>query len=127
MTMSSNRREPLFDVRPLTGASIEVFYADGLATFGRSGAGWFYWSRRQGSAPDGPIRGRSLRATQPICTRRIRRCRSLGDGTRAFSASSRPSGCAGVDVADRDADRTRAIKLEGYLTIPTGIADTSRT
>ena len=31
MTVSSNRRGPLFDVHPLTGASIEVFYADGLA------------------------------------------------------------------------------------------------
>ena len=26
---------PFFDVDPVTGASIEVFYADGLATFGR--------------------------------------------------------------------------------------------
>jgi hypothetical protein len=32
--------EPLFDVHPETGASIEVFYADtGLATFGEGGPG----------------------------------------------------------------------------------------
>lgn len=48
------RREPLFDVHPLTGASIEVFYADfALETFGRCGAGWFWWSRRLGFPPEG--------------------------------------------------------------------------
>jgi hypothetical protein len=49
MTVSSDCRhgfEPLFDIHPVTGASIEVFYADGLATFGRGGAGGFWWSRR---------------------------------------------------------------------------------
>ena len=30
MTMSSNRHEPLFDIHPMTGASIEVFSADRL-------------------------------------------------------------------------------------------------
>ena len=39
------RREPLYDVHPLTGISIEVFWADTtLETFGRGGAGWFWWS-----------------------------------------------------------------------------------
>ena len=48
------QHEPLFDVHPRTGASIEVFYADrALETFGRSGAGWFWWSRRRGFAPHG--------------------------------------------------------------------------
>ena len=48
------RREPLFDVHPRTGASIEVFYADRtLETFGRGGAGWFWWPRRRGCSPDG--------------------------------------------------------------------------
>jgi hypothetical protein len=56
MTMSSNRREPLFYVHPLTSASIEVFYADGLSTFG-SGAGWFWWVRRRGFAPDDRAKG----------------------------------------------------------------------
>ena len=56
MTMSSNRREPLFDVHPLTGASIEVFYADGLA-IGRHDAGWFWWPRRRGFSPNGPAEG----------------------------------------------------------------------
>src|SRR6202035_623671 len=52
------RREPLFDVHPRTGATIEVFYADRtLETFGRGGAGWFWWARRRGSAPEGPARG----------------------------------------------------------------------
>src|SRR6266404_6069025 len=50
--------EPLFDVHPTTGASIEVFYADrALETFGRGGAGWFWWSRRRGFSPDGSPTG----------------------------------------------------------------------
>ena len=41
--------EPLYDIHPRTGANIEVFYADRtLETFGRVGAGWFWWSRRRG-------------------------------------------------------------------------------
>ena len=52
------RHEPLFDTHPLTGASIEVFFADRtLETFGRRGSGWFWWSRRPGFAPDGPASG----------------------------------------------------------------------
>jgi hypothetical protein len=54
----SARREPLFDIHSLTGASIEVFYADRtLETFGRSGGGWFWWSRRRGYASTGPAIG----------------------------------------------------------------------
>ncbi len=35
--------EPLCDIHPRTGASIEVFHADrALETFGRSGTGWFW-------------------------------------------------------------------------------------
>jgi hypothetical protein len=52
------RHEPLFDILPLTGASIEVFYADrALETFGRRGSGWFWWARRPGFAPDGLATG----------------------------------------------------------------------
>ena len=57
--MSGDRRhqKPLFDIHPVTGASIEVFFADGLATFGRGGVGWFWWPRRRGFAPEGPAHG----------------------------------------------------------------------
>jgi hypothetical protein len=52
------QRESLFDVHPRTGTAIEVFYADrALETFGRCGAGWFYWSRRRGFSPGGPPTG----------------------------------------------------------------------
>jgi hypothetical protein len=55
---SNLRREPLFDVDPRTGANIEVFYAyRRLETFGRHGAGWFWWPRRRGFSPDGPATG----------------------------------------------------------------------
>jgi hypothetical protein len=51
-------REPLYDLHPRTGISIEVFYWDRtLETFGRSGAGWFWWSRRRGFPPNGPATG----------------------------------------------------------------------
>jgi hypothetical protein len=54
----SLRHEPLFDIHPRTGASIEVFYSDRtLETFGRCGPGWFYWARRPGFAPDGAATG----------------------------------------------------------------------
>ena len=50
--------EPLYDVDPRTGVSIEVFYADRtLETFGRCGSGWFWWPRRLGLSPDGPATG----------------------------------------------------------------------
>jgi hypothetical protein len=51
-------REPLFDIIPLTGIGIEVFYSDRtLETFGRGGAGWFWWSRWRGFPPVGPLTG----------------------------------------------------------------------
>jgi hypothetical protein len=51
-------REPLFDAHPRTGVSIEVFYADRtLETFGRGGAGWFWWARRRGFSPEGSATG----------------------------------------------------------------------
>jgi len=61
-THSFDRRNlkfaPLFDVDPVTGASIEVFYADRtLETFGRVGAGWFWWRRQRWFAPTVPARG----------------------------------------------------------------------
>jgi hypothetical protein len=53
MTMSTNRHEPIFDIHPVTGVGIEVFYADtALETFGRVGAGWFWWPRRRWFAPE---------------------------------------------------------------------------
>jgi hypothetical protein len=52
------RGEPLFEVHPGTGASIEVFYADrALETFGQCRAGWFWWCRRRGFPPDGSPTG----------------------------------------------------------------------
>jgi hypothetical protein len=57
-TSNPRQREPLFDVHPRTGISFEVFYSDRtLETFGRRGAGWFWWSRRRGYSPDGPATG----------------------------------------------------------------------
>ena len=48
-TRAARSLEPLFDIHPRTGASIEVFYADRtLETFGRCGAGWFWWSSPAG-------------------------------------------------------------------------------
>ena len=51
--MQRAAHDPLFVVHPRTGASIEVFYADRtLETFGRCGAGWFWWPRRRSYSPD---------------------------------------------------------------------------
>lgn len=52
------RYVPIYDINPTTGVSIEVFYADRtLETFGRGGAGWFWWQRRCGCSPDGSPTG----------------------------------------------------------------------
>ena len=57
-TSNPRQRAPFFDVHPQTGATIEVFYADrALETFGRCGAGWFWWARRRGCSPAGPATG----------------------------------------------------------------------
>jgi hypothetical protein len=54
----ASRNEPFFDVDPVTGFSIEVFWADStLETFGRRGAGWFWHFRRRGFAPKRPAHG----------------------------------------------------------------------
>ena len=58
MVTHALQHEPLYDINPETGVSIEVYYADRtLETFGRGGAGWFWWSRRPGCAPDGSATG----------------------------------------------------------------------
>jgi hypothetical protein len=46
--------EPLYEIDPQTGASIEVFYADRVLaeSFGTR-AGWFWWTCRPGCLPDG--------------------------------------------------------------------------
>ena len=50
--------ELLYDINPRTGISFEVFFADRtLETFGKGGAGWFWWPRRRGFAPTGPVVG----------------------------------------------------------------------
>jgi hypothetical protein len=54
----TRQHEPLYDIVPETGVSIEVFYSDRtLETFGRGGAGWFWWPRLRGFAPAGPATG----------------------------------------------------------------------
>jgi hypothetical protein len=62
MTISSIDRqhqkyEPLFDVHPVKGAPVEVFYSDRTLSFGRGGAGWYWWPRRRGFAPEGLAKG----------------------------------------------------------------------
>jgi hypothetical protein len=65
------RREPLYDINPQTGISFEVFYSDRtLETFGRGGAGWFWWARRiADQRRKGQQPGRLPPATQRFGTR----------------------------------------------------------
>jgi hypothetical protein len=48
--------EPLYDIDPQTGASVEVFYADRTLamSFGMHGAGWFWWACQPARLPEGP-------------------------------------------------------------------------
>jgi hypothetical protein len=61
LTSNSGQRaryEPLYDTDPVTGVSFEVFYSDRvLETFGRGGAGWFWWLRRRGFTPQSTAHG----------------------------------------------------------------------
>jgi hypothetical protein len=76
-------REAFFDIHPVIGISIEVFYADrSLETFGRGGVGWFWWPRRRGLAPDGLAVG-------PFLTSYSAYRNALGSGARE------PAGRAG--------------------------------
>ena len=55
---SASRGQLIHDVHPLTDVMIEVSCSDrALETFGRGGAGWFWWIRRRGFSPDGPATG----------------------------------------------------------------------
>jgi hypothetical protein len=71
--------EPLYDIDPQTGASVEIFHADRvLATsFGMSDAGWYFWSCQCGSLPsDLPI--------GPFGTSYAAYREALGGGKRLF-------------------------------------------
>jgi hypothetical protein len=50
--------EPLYEIDPRTGASIEVFYADRVLaeSFGTH-SGWFWWSCQPGCLADGTPSG----------------------------------------------------------------------
>jgi len=59
ITTQTGRRpahEPIYDIDPRTGGSIEVFYADRVLakSFGTRGAGWCWWACQPGCLPDGP-------------------------------------------------------------------------
>jgi hypothetical protein len=45
--------EPLYDIDPQTGASVEIFYADRAVagSFGKHNAGWFWWTCQSGDLP----------------------------------------------------------------------------
>jgi hypothetical protein len=47
--------EPLYEIDPHTGITIEIFYADQVlaASFGAN-AGWYWWSCHRGSRPGQP-------------------------------------------------------------------------
>jgi hypothetical protein len=50
--------EPIYDVCPHTGDSLEVFFADNwlAKSFGRR-AGWFWWTCQSGCLPEGEPSG----------------------------------------------------------------------
>jgi hypothetical protein len=61
LATSSERRvadEPLYDVDPRTGDTVEIFYADDvLATSFGTRPGWHWWSCRRGFLPEGLVTG----------------------------------------------------------------------
>jgi hypothetical protein len=69
--------EPLYDIDPQTGASVEVFYADRVLakSFGRD-SGWFWWSCQVGFLPGEP--------TGPFATSYAAYRDALDGGKRLF-------------------------------------------
>ena len=68
--MKTSGNEPFFDIHPVTGACIEVFYADNrLVTFGRGGSAGFGGFASAGSHRLVRQLVRLVRATQRIGTR----------------------------------------------------------
>ena len=53
VTLPRTAYEPLYDIDPQTGASVEIFYADrALAmSFDMHRAGWFWWACQPGCLP----------------------------------------------------------------------------
>ena len=77
--------EPIYDVDPRTGASVEVFFADHwLAKSFGTRAGWFWWTCQCGCLPEGPPTGpfaTSYAAYRDVATRWMARFFVLtGDG-----------------------------------------------
>ena len=70
--------EPLYDIDPQTGASVEVFYADcALAgSFGTASEGWFWWACQGGFLPGAP--------TGPFATSYAAYRDALDGGKRLF-------------------------------------------
>jgi hypothetical protein len=84
MVAQAQKYRPLYDIDPETGVSIEVFFSDlSLETFGRRGAGWFWWPRRPGYSPVGP-------ATGPFATSYSAYRHAMAKG-RSFSDAARRS------------------------------------
>ena len=80
------RHEPLFDVHPRTGSTIEVFYADRtVETFGRCGAGWFWCCRRRGLSSVGL-------ATGPFATSYAAYRHAISEATLRLDSGSTPNG-----------------------------------
>jgi len=71
--------EPLYDVDPRTGATIEVFYGERVLT-GMRGPGWFHWTCKSGHVPEWPPAG-------PFAT--------------SYSAYRDAMGCGGMTPKDR--------------------------
>jgi hypothetical protein len=81
ITSSPSRRrayEPLYDIDPPTGATIELFYGDVVL----DGPRWFWWSCRRGRLPDKPPDG-------PFAYRD-----ATGGGTRVFGRCANLSSAA---------------------------------
>jgi len=69
--------EPLYDVDPSSGATVEVFYADRM--FDGMRAGWYWWSCKSGSVPKWPPKG-AFRTSYSAYRDAVSRCSDGSSG-----------------------------------------------
>jgi hypothetical protein len=83
--------EPLYEIDPKTGASVEIFYCDRVLaeSFGVPGAGWFHWWCQPGRLPECPPTG-PFPTSYAAYRNALRGDKAIQFGRRIATCSTKP-------------------------------------